>query len=142
MIEKSIGIRKTVHGIEVKRMTIGKYLEFSEDLEKLLVKLKENNISLNNSLDYLKKIDKEKIILGITKILKAAPEIATEILPKALDIEKEKIIDNEEIGLNELIDIIAAFIEINNLGKLTEKIKEMIKKAAQMLKIKKAGYKD
>ena len=60
-------------------------------------------------------------------------------LADILEVDKEKLMDNEEIGLYELIEIVEEFIKINNLGKLIQKLKKWIN--ILPMKIENTGYK-
>lgn len=138
----SLGNSKIMYGIKIRKLPIGKYLELTKKINILGKDLLEKgfcNKTIEEILEDLSNINKEELIKLFNGVLDTAPDLVIDFIVDILDIDKDKFINNEEIGLYELIEIIEVFIEINNLGKLIEKLKNLIK--IKPMKIQNIGYK-
>lgn len=139
----SLGNSKIMYGIKIRKLPIGKYLELTKKINILGKDLLEKgfcNKTIEEILEDLSNINKEELIKLFNGVLNTAPDLVIDFIVDILDIDKDKFINNEEIGLYELIEIIEVFIEINNLGKLIEKLKNLIK--IKPMKIQNIGYKN
>ena len=139
----SLGNSKIMYGIKIRKLPIGKYLELTKKINILGKDLLEKgfcNKTIEEILEDLSNINKEELIKLFNGVLDTAPDLVIDFIVDILDIDKDKFINNEEIGLYELIEIIEVFIEINNLGKLIEKLKNLIK--IKPMKIQNIGYKN
>lgn len=142
MYSLSISNNKTMYGIKIRKLPIGKYLELIKKVNILGKDLLEkgfNNKSIEEILDNIINLDKTELIKLLESTFNTAPELVMGFLADILEVDKEKLMDNEEIGLYELIEIIEEFIKINNLGKLITKLKKW--KNLLPMKTQNTGYK-
>lgn len=138
----SLGNSKIMYGIKIRKLPIGKYLELTKKINILGKDLLEKgfcNKSIEEILEDLSNIDKEELIKLFNAMLNTSPHLVIDFMVDVLDVDKNKLINNEEIGLYELIEIIEEFAKLNNLGKLIEKLKKLIK--IMPMKIQNIGYK-
>lgn len=139
----SLGNSKTMYGIKIRKLPIGKYLELTKKvnvLSKDLIEKCFNNKSIEEILNNLSNIDKDELINLFNGLFNGSPDLVIDFMTDILEVDKDKLINNDEIGLYELIEIIETFIELNNLGKLVEKFKKLIK--IKPMKIQDIGYKN
>lgn len=139
----SLANSKTMYGIKVRKLPIGKYLELTKKINILGKDLLEkgfNNKSIEEILQDLSNINKDELIKLFNGLLNTSPDLIIDFMVDILEVDKDKLINNDEIGLYELIEIIETFIELNNLGKLIEKFKKLIK--IKPMKIQNIGYKN
>ena len=138
----SLGNSKTMYGIKIRKLPLGKYLELIKKVNILGKDLLEkgfNNKSIEEILDDIINLNKIELIKLMESAFNTAPELVMGFLADILEVDKEKLMDNEEIGLYELIEIVEEFIKINNLGKLIQNLKKWIN--ILPLKIENTGYK-
>ena len=139
----SLANSKTMYGIKIRKLPIGKYLELTKKINILGKDLLEkgfNNKSIEEILQDLSNINKDELIKLFNGLLNTSPDLVINFMVDVLEVDKDKLINNDEIGLYELIEMIEAFIELNNLGKLIEKFKKLIK--IEPMKIQNIGYKN
>lgn len=125
----SLNNSKTMYGIKIKKLPLGKYLELTKKVNILFNDLFEkgfSNKSIEEILESIININKEELINLFNGIFKIAPDLLIDFIVDVLEVDKNKFINNDEIGLYELTEIIETFIEINNLGKLMPKLKKVI----------------
>lgn len=138
----SLNNSKTMYGIKIKKLPLGKYLELTKKVNILFNDLFEkgfSNKSIEEILESIININKEELINLFNGIFKIAPDLLIDFIIDVLEVDKNKFINNNEIGLYELTEIIETFIEINNLGKLMPKLKKVI--SMVHMKIQNIGYK-
>lgn len=138
----SLNNSKTMYGIKTKKLPLGKYLELTKKVNILFNDLFEkgfSNKSIEEILESIININKEELINLFNGIFKIAPDLLIDFIVDVLEVDKNKFINNNEIGLYELTEIIETFIEINNLGKLMPKLKKVI--SMVHMKIQNIGYK-
>lgn len=138
----SLNNSKTMYGIKIKKLPLGKYLELTKKVNILFNDLFEkgfSNKSIEEILESIININKEELINLFNGIFKIAPDLLIDFIIDVLEVDKNKFINNDEIGLYELTEIIETFIEINNLGKLMPKLKKVI--SMVHMKIQNIGYK-
>ncbi len=138
----SLNNSKTMYGIKIKKLPLGKYLELTKKVNILFNDLFEkgfSNKSIEEILESIININKEELINLFNGIFKIAPDLLIDFIVDVLEVDKNKFINNDEIGLYELTEIIETFIEINNLGKLMPKLKKVI--SMVHMKIQNIGYK-
>lgn len=144
MQELSLGNSKTLYGVKIKKLPIGKYLKLISKLikfqEEITSKIFGNN-SQNNILDNIINADIPNVVKIIENALIGTPEMAINFITEILEVDKEEFINNEDIGIYELVEIVETFIELNRLGELIEgKLTPMLQKLKE--KTQNIGYKN
>lgn len=138
----SLGNSKTMYGIKIRKLPIGKYLELIKKVNVLGKDLLEkgfNNKSIEKILDIIINLDKIELIKLMESAFNTAPQLIIDFMVDILEVDKEKLINNEEIGLYEFVEIVEEFIKLNNLGKLILKLKKWLNIVP--MKIQNTGYK-
>ena len=138
----SLGNSKTMYGIKIRKLPIGKYLELIKKVNVLGKDLLEkgfNNKSIEEILNNIINLDKIELIKLMESAFNTAPELIIDFMVDILEVDKEKLMNNEEIGLYEFVEIIEEFIKLNNLGKLILKLKKWLNIVP--MKIQNTGYK-
>ena len=124
--DKSIGMtvpkKYILNGIEIHKLPIAKYIAVLNTVENLPSILLndiypdvQNFAELGNKLS---KMDRDSVLELIGKLLKTVPTECCNIISELLDIPIERLLDTDcenPLSLNELIEIIIAFIEINDM---------------------------
>lgn len=126
----SIGKSKTMYGIKVKKLNMGKHLMLMsklKDFEKDLMEKVFNN-EFDKFLDGVTELSNKSIIGLVGNALLYCPEMIINFMAEVLEVEREKLLNNEEIGLYEMLEIIETFIEINRLVETFDKGKKLIMK--------------
>jgi len=97
--------------IEIARLPLGKYAELLNALDQL-----------PKQLAGFDKLESDQIISILPKIIaKSLPEFVTMICI-ATPLEKEEV---EKLGLDEVVDVVLAVIEVNNYKHIFNQIKNL-----------------
>lgn len=115
----SLGKVEKVCGYEIKKMPIAPYLSAIQKLENLPADFMEKcfpGMNLQEILDNLTRIDQNGLSTLATNALMATPTYIIGLVADLTGIDKDKLLNDENIGLDGFIDIINAFIEVNRLG--------------------------
>jgi hypothetical protein len=120
---------KTVHGVEIKKVPVGKYLSAMRELEELPGRI-INSLFPGKSLDeilasFSGATDDTVINLAIT-LLRVAPEHAIEALAVILSLDAEVIKNN--LTPKELSDVVKAFWELNDMTDFFADVSGLLKK--------------
>ncbi|MDR2903254.1 MAG: hypothetical protein LBU77_01925 [Clostridiales bacterium] len=111
---------KIVCGYEIKKMPIAAYLTAIETLTSLPGDFMENCFPGRQPaeiLDQLIKFDKDSFAELIAGAFVVAPRYIIGVIADLTGIEAETLTNDPEIGIDGLIGIVDAFIEVNKLGK-------------------------
>lgn len=110
-----------LYGVTVRKLPVGKYVEYlkkSEDLPYILLsKVFPDVQDFSQLLDQLLSLDRTAMLKVLGKLLTTAPEQLCLLLSDLLDIPKERLLDpdcNNALALDELMEIVLKFVEINN----------------------------
>lgn len=114
---------RELYGVNIHKLTIAKYIEvlnIAENLPSVLLNEiypdVQNFTELGNRLG---KMNRDAVIEVIGKLLKTVPTECCNLISSLLDIPKERLLDTEcknPLSLNELTEIIIAFMEINDMS--------------------------
>lgn len=126
----SVKRQKIVHGVKVRKLPLGAFLSFNQNLSDLAVELLDMDVNGKNIFQILlaKDNNKDDFKGFLSALFSKSPLLVARFMADILEIEEEKLLSNEEIGINEFWDIIETFIEMNELGKLVPKIKSLLDK--------------
>lgn len=98
--------------VVVKKLAIGKYSELFLALQNLPKHVKD-----------LDKLDNDSIVERLPELLASATPDVIEIVSIAVDMPKDEV---EELGLDEVTDIIVAALEVNDYEKIIANIKKIM----------------
>ncbi len=114
---------KTIHGIEIKKLPIGKYIKLSQYsvtlipdiLEAISPDLREGEIALK--LPKFLSMTTDELMSMLIRIVTTIPEKICEVVSALLDIEKSQLLD-EHNGITpvELMEILVSLWEANDLS--------------------------
>ena len=122
---------KKVCGYTIKKMPIGAYVSALESLESLPSEAMDMlfpNMTLEQVLSTLKKIDSKKVGELAIRAISMLPSFFANFVSKLTDIPSEKIISDPSIGLDGLMEILNAWVEVNNIENFTKAAHSLRKK--------------
>ena len=112
-------IRK-VCGYEIRKMPIGRYLEATDEISAFpdeLIAACFPGMEFRQIIERLAAFDDTLLRTCLTNAFAIAPAHIVTFVAKLTDIEPDRLLNDENIGLDGFVDIIDAFIEVNQLGK-------------------------
>lgn len=118
LFRKSMPKSKNVHGIEIKKLPLGAYLDAIDSIKNLpeiLLQKSFPGLTPDEVLEKFKKMDQDMLIEVAGNLLVAVPEQALKFVASLISVEYEQLRNDPEIGLNGIKDIIAGFWEINDM---------------------------
>lgn len=125
---KSVPTKSIIHGIEIKKLPIGKYLDAVNSIKDLPEILLKNNFPGLNTEDILKKfkkIDEQMLFELLGSMLVTIPEQTLRFVATLIDVPYEKL--RNEITPNELKDILKEFWKVNDMSSFFQDILEAVK---------------
>lgn len=130
-----------LYGVTIRKLPVGKYVEYlkkSEDLPYILLsKVFPDVQDFSQLLDQLLALDRTSMLKVLGKLLTTAPEQLCLLLSDLLDIPKERLLDpNSEnaLALDELMEIILKFVEVNNYDDFFVNVRRLRKLTAPTTK--------
>lgn len=137
----TIGIERKMFGHVVRKMPIRRYLLALRVLQDAPIDLAKELFPDKSLMDVLDMIEKKeinwvKLVAGA--LLQNIPDYFMELAATLLDIDREVLENDPNVGIVELYDMLEAWIEINGIAdftarlrKLTGKIKSLIPKTTE-----------
>lgn len=138
-IEKSLPLSKKIHGIEVKKMPLGKYLkvlQLIQDLPKEIFKVLYPDKTAEEALIEMGDITFDKVLDLLPKLIALLPDKMLDIVSQILDVDRKHL--EESMTPLELIEVMQEFVKMNKFDELQKKIYPMLEKIPiinQMMKI-------
>lgn len=140
-LELTVPKTHELYGVTVRKLPVGKYVEYlkkSEDLPYILLsKVFPDVQDFSQLLDQLLSLDRTAMLKVLGKLLTTAPEQLCLLLSDLLDIPQERLLDpncENALALDELIEIIVKFVEINNYDDFFGNVRRLKKLTAQTAK--------
>jgi hypothetical protein len=118
LFRKSLPKSKNVHGIEIKKLPLGAYLDAIDSIKNIPQILLEKSfpgLTPDEVLEKFKKLDQDSLIEAAGNILVTVPEQALRFISALIGVEYERLRDDPEIGLNGVKDIVVEFWKINDM---------------------------
>lgn len=123
-----------LYGVNIHKLTIAKYVEFlkvADDLPEIIF----NNAfpdcdNVADLIDSIARLDKQAILQLVGRLLKTVPTEFCKLIANLLDFDEKRLLDvnNENaLTLNELIEIIIAFVEINDYSDFFMNVQSLMK---------------
>ena len=112
---------KTLYGVRVRKLPIGKYIRLlhaAEELPQLLIGKAFPGQNIGEIMRYLKNLNKDNFIDLITRLLAVVPEELMKLVSELLDIPQERLLEDTPYALSpkELLEIISEFWELNDMS--------------------------
>ena len=136
---------KKVCGYEIRKMPIGRYLEAIDAVSLFpdeLIGACFPGMELKEIVERLTAFDDKLLRTCLANAFTAAPRHIVGFVAKLTGIDPDKLLNDENIGLDGLADIIDAFIEVNDLGKFLAGIAEVRRKLRRARTEETLGCKD
>jgi len=118
LFRKSIPKSKIIHGIEIKKLPLGAYLDAIDSIKNLPEILLEKSfpgLTPDQVLNKFKSMDQDMLIQVASNLLVTIPEQALRFIAKLIGTEYEVLRNDSKIGLNGIKDIIKEFWKINDM---------------------------
>lgn len=128
---------KTVCGYEIKKLPIGGYLKALEKVKNLPSDFLEQCFpgkTFSEILDIFSKLDTQSFVSMASVVFLTAPGYIVGFVSELTEIPEESLLNDENIGLDGFTEIVIAFLEVNELGKLISGAGEIKTKAQELLK--------
>lgn len=111
---------KELYGVKIRKLPIAKYirvLRTAEDLPQLLLGKAFPGQSADEMINYLKHLDKDKLLELLTRLITVVPEEAMKLLSELLEIPQERLLEDTPDALSpaELLEIVSEYWEINDM---------------------------
>ena len=122
---------RTVRGYEIKRLPMGKYLEAMQLLRDIPGDVAEACFpgeTLDGVLARLKDIDLDMLKGILGNVMMTIPAHVVRIAAALTQIDEERLLHDESIGLDGLVEILTAWVEVNGLGNFIPAVRSMITK--------------
>jgi hypothetical protein len=127
---KSLRTTVTVRGYKLERLPLGGYLNAIERLQELpggLLQACFPGAKLDDIFDKLKNLDEKTLTELVGNAMTAAPQYAIKALAELTGIPEEKLLRDQQIGLDGLAEIVEAFWKLNGLENFMAAIRRMAK---------------
>lgn len=130
----SLPKKKTIHGVEIKKMPCGKYFEALQTLKDLpedfIKELSDNGQDFKLS----EMFTIENIMDLVVKLIIILPDFTFRFLSTLIDIDEDKL--RNEITPKELLDIVKEFWKLNELESFFEQMKPILSKITTLIGFK------
>lgn len=116
-VSMSLPESKTVHGVEIKKVPVGKYIQVLKKAETIPEILMEGCFpgkNLDELLSALTTADRTELVGVVGRLLATAPELFVDVAAQILDLDREAVMN--EFTPKQLLDIWTAFWELNELS--------------------------
>lgn len=127
---KSLRTTVTVRGYKLERLPLGGYLNAIERLQGLpggLLQACFPGTKLDDIFDKLKNLDEKSLTELVGNAMTAAPQYAIKAIAELTGIPEEKLLRDQQIGLDGLAEIVEAFWKLNGLENFMAAIRRMAK---------------
>ncbi len=117
-ISMSLPKSVTVRGYEIKKMPLGAFLQATEALQDLPLRLMAAAFpgeDLGGVLGHLKTLDKDGLVQLLLRGVAAVPAQVIPLFAQLSGIPQESLLQDEAVGLDGLMEMILAWIEVNGL---------------------------
>ena len=139
---------KTVRGYDMKRLPLGGYLTALELIQEFPTSLLEACFpgeTLSGVIAKLKQFDSTVMESIMGGALLTAPKLCIHLVSVLTQIDESELLNDPDIGLDGLIEIATAFVEVNALSNFTQAVRNLYLKARTALESHQKptiGYKD
>lgn len=110
-----------LHGVKIHKLTVAKYVEWLKIADDLPTILFENAFpdceNAAQLIEQITKLDKKTMLLLVSRLLTTVPTEVCNLLADLFEFDPKRLLDKDApdaLTLNELMDIIIAFIKIND----------------------------
>lgn len=130
----SLPKKKTVHGVEVKKMPCGRYFEALQTLKDLPENFFKELMKDKKDFKLSEMMSLEGVTELVMRLLVILPDFSISLFATLLDIEEDKI--RNELTPKELVDILTEFWKINELESFFTQMKPVAEKVLTLIGFK------
>lgn len=123
-----------LHGVKIHKLTVAKYVEFlkiADDLPSIIF----NNAfpdaeNFAQLIDEISRLDKKAILELIGRLLTTVPAEFCKLLANLMEFDEARLLDvncADALSLNQLVEIITAFIKANDYSDFFIAVQKLIK---------------
>lgn len=123
-----------LHGVRIHKLTVAKYVEWlkvADDLPEIIFGTAfPDCTNFTQLVDNLIKLDRQAILQLIGRLLTTVPSEACSLISSLLDIDESRLLDvdsDNPLSLNELIEVIQAFAELNDYSDFFMSVQSLMK---------------
>ena len=141
-ISASLPTSKTVRGYEIKKMPLGAFLQASKTLQTLPEELMQAiypGMGVEEIFKELGSLTKDTLITLIARAVVTLPEKVIHLFAELSRMDEDELVNDPNVGLDGLVELIDAWIEVNGIGNFTSALKLLVAKLQGMTSI---GSKD
>lgn len=142
--DKSVGVslaeNQILHGVEIKKVPVGKYIQAlkkAEDLPGAVLSSVFPDMNIDDIINSISGINRDEVIVLFGRLLTTAPEIIVDTMCSIIGIDSEFVLD--ELTPKEFLDVCQAFWKLNDLSDFFANVWRLIKPKLSTLT---TGYKN
>lgn len=121
---------RTVRGYRIQRLALGGYLsaiQLLQDLPGELMELCFPGETLDAILEHCKKADTALVQRVLGRLLTDAPQHVIRAAAELTGTPEERLLNDPEIGLDGLVELLSAWVEVNRLGDFIPAVRRLIR---------------
>ena len=133
----SLPAEMDVHGIKIRKMPIGAYVDALQKVQELPTDFLAAcfpDKTLQEIIDEFSKLDEGGLISLLMTLISTAPRYVVKVIAELCDVDEAVLWNDPEIGIDGLVNIVTAFIEVNKLGESISGVKGSIMKIKTLVK--------
>lgn len=127
VIDSDDGIEEKTITIKVKKAPLGKWKQLTDNVKVLFDLLPEvlEEKGIENPQEYMMQMSEKEIISYLPDMFRVATDEVIDILSLGTGVDVETL--ENEVGIDEAVELFEAVVEVNNLVKVVEKGKNLMK---------------
>lgn len=127
VIESDDGVEEKARTIKVKKAPLGKWKQLTDNVKVLFDLLPEvlEEKGIENPQEYMMQMSEKEIISYLPDMFRVATDEVIDILSLGTGVDIETL--EKEVGIDEAVELFEAVVEVNNLVKVVEKGKNLMK---------------
>lgn len=127
VIDSDDGIEEKTRTIKVKKAPLGKWKQLTDNVKVLFDLLPEvlEEKGIENPQEYMMQMSEKEIISYLPDMFRVATDEVIDILSLGTGVDVETL--EKEVGIDEAVELFEAVVEVNNLVKVVEKGKNLMK---------------
>lgn len=148
-INMSVPQARVLHGVKICKLPIARYIAVLREIDNIpALILGDVFPDINNAAELTSKLaglDRTAVLELVGRLLKVVPEQFCRIVSDLLDIPSERLLDPQctnALSLSELLDIILAFIEVNDMSGFFQNVQSLKTKLTAPKKQANTGFSD
>lgn len=128
-IQKSMEMSRTVRGYEIHRMPLGAFLEAVDAIRNAPVQILEAMYPGKGSVEALRNLsdlNTDALRSTLISAITYAPAQIVGVLSKLFGIPEETLLSDPQIGLDGLVELLNAWLDLNNIENFTNAVLPLV----------------